>query len=580
MSRSPGTVALLAALYREASPARRHSLHLTLVLMVFAALAEMLTIGILLPLLTLVSDSVPAMHSSTVRLFTGLIDSGNPDLLLPRAILLLAVAAISAAIIRLGMLRTSQRLAFTLGHDISARIFSRMLHQPYRNYLGRKPSEVFAGIDNIQVLINGVLGPLMQAATSTILGFGIMAMLLVIAPEPTLVAMLVIAVIYGGIAVANRERLRTNSMAMAAMAKARIQALHEGHGGLRDIILDRAQRVFEDKFNRIDNAFRKAQADNQFFAGAPRFVVEAAGIVLVGLLAGRLDAQPGGLAASLPVLGALALGAQRLLPLLNHAYFGWSQFAGNRQVLHDMLILLQMPVVSPRGEVAARPLAHEIRFEDVSLVHPGRGAVLRGINLVIARGERVGIVGPTGSGKSSLLDLLMGLVEPSQGQILIDGVRLDDDSRSGWQAALAHVPQTIYLADASIAANIAFGQTEASVDRSRVQDAARLAMLDPFIAILEQGLETEVGDRGIALSGGQRQRIGLARAFFKQATLLVLDEATGQLDPDTESAVLDAIAALPRDHTVVIVAHSPSGLAEVDRIVRLEDGRIVEDGPA
>jgi ATP-binding cassette, subfamily B, bacterial PglK len=210
---------------------------------------------------------------------------------------------------------------------------------------------------------------------------------------------------------------------------------------------------------------------------------------------------------------------------------------------------------------------------------PAQPFVLKNINLDLKKGQRVGFVGKTGSGKSTILDLVMGLLEPTEGQILIDGQELNERTRHDWQARIAHVPQAIFLADASIKANIAFGIAEERIDMDHVQEAARQANISDFIEGLEAGYETLVGERGVRLSGGQRQRIGIARALYKDADVLIFDEATSALDNETEAVVMEAIDELGRDLTILMIAHRLSTVATCDKIVRMDGGHIVEESP-
>jgi ATP-binding cassette subfamily B protein len=421
--------------------------------------------------------------------------------------------------------------------------------------------------------------PLMQALTASLLALAIIILLFAIDPFTACIAAASIGALYFGVSIATRKRLKANSVIVAQSSTARMQAIQEGLGGIRDILLGHSQHVFEENFRRLDWRYRRAQALNMFFGGAPRYFVEAAGIVLIVLVALSMSARPGGIVAAIPVLGALALGAQRLLPLIQQSYLGWTLFAGNVRVMADVLALMEAPVMAsaPAG-AAGPPFARDIVFDRVSLSYPGRVPALQEISLVIAKGERVGLVGTTGSGKSSFLDLLMALLDPSEGEIRIDDRPLDDSSRAAWQAQIAHVPQSVYLADASIASNIAFAEPVEGIDRARVEAAARQAQLHDFISALPEGYETMVGDRGVRLSGGQRQRIAIARALYKEASVLIFDEATGALDRKTEHAIMESVAALGRGITILVVAHRISALAGCDRIVRLEGGRIVESG--
>jgi ABC-type multidrug transport system fused ATPase/permease subunit len=247
-------------------------------------------------------------------------------------------------------------------------------------------------------------------------------------------------------------------------------------------------------------------------------------------------------------------------------------------LLADVIVLVEAPIIEDRapGEGAPLPFAKAIRFDKVGYRHEDGSFALKAIDLEIPLGARIGITGPTGSGKSTLLDLLMGLLEPDSGTVRVDGRALDADTRALWQAQMAHVPQAIYLSDDSIAANIAFGIPAAAIDRARLAAVAATAQIGAFIADLPDGFDTRVGERGIRLSGGQRQRIGLARALYKQASVLILDEATSALDDATEAAVMRAIMGLGKDITIVLIAHRTSTLSACDRLIRLEEGEVVD----
>ncbi len=571
--------AVLPALYRAMGPASRRRLGSALVLMLAGALAELVTIGAVLPFLALIADPARAADLPGFALFLALAgERAGAELILPATLLFIG-AAIVAAGLRLAILRVTQGLVLGLGHEVGTAIFGRMLRQPYSLYVSRNSSELVASIEKVQLLISAVLMPLMQGVTATVIAVAILALLLAIDPGTAAAAAATVSLLYVAISLATRRLLRRNSGLVSGMATARVKAVQEGLGGIRDILLEQSQAVFEAQYRAVDAAYRRAQATQIFVSTAPRFVVEAAGIILVALVALYMSSRPGGIVAAVPVLGALALGAQRLLPLVQNAYFGWAQLSGNRQVLRDVVDLLRAPVVAtggriPRGAVA--PFQRDIVFDRVAFRYPGRGTTLHDVSLSIAKGARIGIVGKTGSGKSSFLDLLMGLLEPSEGEIRVDGQRLEGEARAHWQAQIAHVPQTIYLADSSIAANIAFGEAAAEIDLERVRAAARRAELDDFIIGLPAGYDTLVGERGVRLSGGQRQRVALARAFYKAATVLILDEATTALDPQTEKAVIDGISGLGPEMTLLIVAHRLSALTVCDVIVRFEDGRIAE----
>lgn len=571
--------AIFAGLYRSLSHRRRRQLLLLLAVMLLGALAELMTIGAVLPFLALVSDPAGAAGLPGFSVFLAVAGGGPGDNLVLRATILLIAATISAAIVRLLILSVTQRFALSLGHEIGAAVFSRMLHQPYSLYVTRNSSELLASVEKVQILVFAVLLPAMQGVIASVIATCIILLLIAIEPWMAAVAGGSVTFVYFAVSLATGRRLRANSRILGQMANARIKALQEGLGGIRDILLDRSQPIFEENFRRIDRRFRKAQAANLFIGAAPRHVVEAAGIILIGLLALHMSFRSGGIVAAIPALGALALGAQRLLPLLQLSWFGWSQLAGNVQILRDVLTLMHAPAVVGPPRDPDRPVvafASEIVFDRVSFQYPSREYAVRDVSLRIGKGARVGLIGTTGSGKSSFLDLMMALLDPTSGEIRVDGRPLDDDSRADWQAQIAHVPQSVYLSDSSIAANIAFGMADAEIAMDRVREAARRAQIDGFVAALPEGYETLVGERGVRLSGGQRQRIAIARALYKRANVLIFDEATGALDHETEKAVMDSLAGTGAAITILIVAHRLSALAGCDLILRFEAGRVVE----
>ena len=309
--------------------------------------------------------------------------------------------------------------------------------------------------------------------------------------------------------------------------------------------------------------------------------MEAFGMVIIALLAFLLSGREGGLVTVLPFLGALALGGQRILPGIQHIYGGWAALVANKYRLVEVVDLLNQPLpVDPQQyETVPRALNSEVRFTDVRFRYISEGPwVIDGINFTIPVGIHLGIVGETGCGKTTFVDLLMGLLEPQVGVVMIDGEELLGERRQSWQRSIAHVPQEIFLADASFAENIAFGLNQNGLDRERVVDAARRAQLAEFIESRPKGYDERVGERGVRLSGGQRQRIGIARAFYRAPSVLVLDEATSALDALTEQEVIKAIGDEDCSRTVVIVAHRVTTVRHCDRIIEFSSGRVVGTG--
>jgi ATP-binding cassette subfamily B protein len=301
--------------------------------------------------------------------------------------------------------------------------------------------------------------------------------------------------------------------------------------------------------------------------------MESIGMVLFAVLALWMTRGHQGMVTAFPVLGALALGAQRLLPALQQGYAAWSGMLGAQDSTKEVLELLDQPLPPEASQPLPAPLPFKkmIQFESVKFSYISEGPwVLENLSFNISKGARVGFIGKTGSGKSTCLDLLMGLLEPSSGRITVDGIVLDRRNHRSWQRNIAHVPQSIYLTDASVAENIAFGVPSEKIDMKRVKEAARQAHIVDFIESSPQGYQALVGERGIRLSGGQRQRIGIARALYKQATVLVFDEATSALDNETEQAVMEAIEDLSTDLTILIIAHRLTTIKNCAKIIELK----------
>ena len=366
-----------------------------------------------------------------------------------------------------------------------------------------------------------------------------------------------------------------NSAQMAKEQTQVVKALQEGLGGIRDVLLDGTQPAYCQIYQRADAPLRRAQASITFISQSPRFVMESIGMVLFAALALGMTQGSMGVLTALPTLGALALGAQRLLPALQQGYAAWSSIIGYQSSTQEVLELLDQPLPHEASQSlpAHLPFKKSIQFDSVKFRYTTESPwVLDDLSFNISKGTRVGFVGKTGSGKSTCLDLLMGLLLPLSGRITVDGNVLDQRNLRSWQRNIAHVPQAIYLADTTLAENIAFGVTPEKIDMKRVREAARQAHIADFIESSPQGYQALVGERGIRLSGGQRQRIGIARALYKQAAVLVFDEATSALDHETEKAVMEAIEGLSADLTILIVAHRLTTLKKCTQIIDLNHG--------
>lgn len=542
--------------------------------------AELIGIGAVLPFLQLVAAPESMSRMPVVQQAISLVGGREvADLIMPAAALLVA-AAILASAARMALVWINFRFVGVLTYDLSMLVFSRTIRQPYGMHVRRNTAEVLSGIEKVNYVGAYLLAPLLQALSSAVIAAAIMVLLFLVDSVTATIAAVVMGAAYVGIGLLSRPVLLRMGKRLAALSTERVKLAQESFGGIRDIILDRSHPMFERQFGLVDAEVRKISANVGFISSAPRYLIEAAAIILIAVLALYYTGRPGGVIGAVPVLGALALGAQRLLPLLQNISSAWVQYASTSGLLSDLFKLIDGPVLSS-GSTPHKivPLAFErsIELRGLGFSYSDSHAVVN-VDLLIPKGARIGFIGRTGSGKSTLLDLVMGLLEPTSGCILVDGVPLQGETLARWQAQIAHVPQSIFLTDDSIAANIAFGSSPDAIDLEQVRRAAALADIHEFIETLPHGYGTRVGERGVRLSGGQRQRIGIARALYKRAAVLVLDEATSALDDSTEAVVMRGIENLDRSLTVLLIAHRLSTVAACDMVVRLEGGRIAETG--
>lgn len=575
------TPALLLQLWHRLAARRRRQLVLLLALMLGSALAEVVSLGAVLPFLGVLVAPDRLLQQPLVAALARAAGAGTASELVLVFTVLFALAALVAGAIRMLVLWASTRLSFAIGVDLSQDVYRRTLYQPYRVHAQRNSSEVISAIiTKIGTTIN-VIFQVLNLCSSFLLLSALIVALLVIDPFIAGIAAVGFGASYGAISCFLRNRLKANSERIADKQTQLLKALQEGLGGIRDVLLDGTQPLYCCIYRDADIQVRRAQGNNMFIAGSPRYVMEVVGMILIAGLAYGASRHNGGMIAMLPALGALALGAQRLLPALQQVYVAWVTIAGSQKSTMDILDFLQQPLppealITPSMPI---PFREEIRFENVRFRYAeDQPWVLDGIDLKIPRGAKVGIVGHTGSGKSTLLDLLMGLLTPVEGRIYVDDCDINGEHLRAWQLAVAHVPQNIFLSDASLAENIAFGIPPGAIDMERVRQAAAQAQIAEFIESSPEGYAARVGERGIRLSGGQRQRIGIARALYKQASILVFDEATSALDTVTEGTVMEAIDGLDRNLTVVLIAHRLTTLRHCDFIIELERGHIAAPG--
>ena len=572
---------MIIKLWHHFSKRRHKQFYLLLILMVMASLAEVISIGAILPFLGILTAPDELYQHSIMQPIVGVFDITSPEQLLLPITVAFMVAVLLAGIIRLLLLYMMTRFSFATGADLSIDIYRRTLYQEYSVHVARNSSEVINGVvTKTNTVISGVITPVLTIISSIILIIAIMLALFVIDIIIALSALLGFGLIYFVVVQFTKQRLRENSISVATQSTQMIKALQEGLGGIRDVLIDGSQQFYCQLYRDADLPLRKALGSNQFINGSPRYVIEAVGILLIAILAYNMSLRGSGLATAVPVLGALALGAQRLLPALQQSYSAYSAIKGVDASFKDVIDLLEQPLPEYAEQSIFEPIPFARRIDLINIsfrYNKDSPWILKNINLNLVKGNRIGFMGVTGSGKSTLLDIVMGLLMPTDGKLKVDGVSITTKNRKEWQAHIAHVPQNIFLSDDTIEENIAFGTPKENINHQLVKKVAEQAQLSELIKRLRDGYQTVVGEQGVRLSGGQRQRIGIARALYKKADVLIFDEATSALDNETEQAILETIGNLGGDLTIFIIAHRLSTLSACDLILNLseEDIKIV-----
>jgi ATP-binding cassette subfamily B protein len=573
---------LLKFLWHHLRPRRQRQFKLLLSLVLVSSLVEVVSLGSVLPFLGILSaPDLVFNHPLAFKVIRNLGITSPEQLVLPLTTLFITLALL-AGTIRILFLRFSSRLAFASGTDLSVEVYHRTLHQSYSTHMARNSSELLSVLTTkIQAVVYGVLYPLLNMVSSIALVVAVSVTLIVINPMIALIVAAIFGASYYLITKSACKILKQNGEHIANEQTKAIKVMQEGLGGIRDILLDGTQQAYCNAYEKADYQLKRAQGDNLFISASPRLVIEALAMTLIATLAYIMSHQSGGINEAIPILGAIALGAQRLLPALQQSYNSWATIVNTQASLADTIELLNQSISENALQIETKPLTFQqsIQFKNLRFRYsPSSPWVLDGVSLDLAKGSRTGIIGSTGGGKSTLMDLLMGLLYPTEGSLQVDKQLIGGKKIQAWQKNIAHVPQNIYLADASFTENIAFCVTPENVNMDLLRQVAHQAQIANFIENQPEGYNTFVGERGVRLSGGQQQRIGIARALYKQASVLIFDEATSALDNETERAIMETIESLKKEFTIVIIAHRLSTLKNCDTIIELKSGQVVKQG--
>lgn len=540
---------------------------------------ETLGVGLVIPAIALLTQS--DYISEYPALLTILDALGNPSreaLVIGGMLGLVGVYLIKNVF--LAFLAWQQtRFAFEVGAQLSQRLFTVYLRQPYTFHLQRNSAQLLRNVLNEVGMFMGMITAYLTLLTESLVLLGLCTLLIVIEPMSTLVVLSVLGIAVLGFHRFTRRRITHWGQARQYHEGLRIQHLQQGLGGIKDVRLMGREMDFLEQYRLHNTQSAHIQQKISTLKQLPRLWLELLAVGGLATLVLSMLFQGRAMEAVLPMLGLFAAAAFRLMPSVNRALGAVQSLRFSLPVIETLYTELQLEAPTPKNNDASfTPFCSVLTLSKVNYTYVGASRpALTNLSLIIHRGESVGFIGASGAGKSTLVDILLGLLTPNTGEVRVDGEDIQSNLRN-WQDQIGYVPQSIFLTDDSLRRNVAFGLADAQIDEAAVWRAIRAAQLEDFVQALPQGLDTVVGERGIRLSGGQRQRIGIARALYHDPAVLVLDEATSSLDTATEHGVMQAVRALHGIKTIIIVAHRLSTVEHCDRLYRLEEGRVVEEG--
>lgn len=564
----------------------RYQLLLLVGIVVLTAVLEVINVGVISPFLSAASDPA-SIHQNKILSFlyqrAGF--DGEVEFLVYFGIAVFALMVVSNAIIMVATWM-QYRFAWSWNHRISTRLLRRYLYQPYSYFLTRNSADLSKNIlSEVEQLTNQFLVPTVLAVGRGVIAVGIIALLIATEPMFAFLVTVVVGGSYGLIYSRVRRKLRSIGDDRLRANRERFTVASEALGGIKDVKILCKEDVFYQRFVGPSERFSRGQATAQAIGQLPRYAVEAVAFGTILFITLYVMSTDGNLTRAISILGLYTFAGYRLMPAVQQVFRAITQARYYAPALKTLLDELQEQAGAETESLSSSSpldlaLQKAIEFRNVSFSYPGseREAVAN-LSLTIRARTMVGIVGVTGSGKTTVADLLLGLLRPTSGEILVDGIPITPENVRAWQRRIGYVPQQIFLSDATIAENIAFGVPAHEIDLDAVRHAAKIANLDRFVTSeLPQGYDTVVGERGVRLSGGQRQRLGIARALYHNPDILVFDEATSALDNATENAVMEAIHSLLGKKTIVLIAHRLTSLRDCDEIYMLASGALVAKG--
>jgi len=474
--------------------------------------------------------------------------------------------------------------SWKIAHHLSTRLLKTYINKPYRFFLNTNSSELSAYIiSEVNGLTGGVIIPIIEIFSRAFVSLIIFGLLLWVDIKIALIMFGALGGAYLLIYFAQRNYLKKIGEHRIGMNLLRYKSLQELLDGIKTVMVYNQQRFFYDRFHYASKEFTEVQPKYNVMLAAPRNVLEFLAFGSILGITIYIFITSGNIQSAIPRLSLYAVAGYRLLPALQKAFAAAAKLRHNHPILdklYDDLVISLQDDKQLEQEIVPMPLNKVIELNHLKFSYNDSDQqIIKNLNLDILKGQTVAFIGSTGSGKTTLVDIIVGLLHPTKGKINIDNTSINSTNVKSWRASLAYVPQEVFLFDDTIIRNIILGSREAEIDFPRLKKVTRIANIYDFITNeLPEGFETKIGERGVRLSGGQRQRLGLARALYSNPNVLILDEATSALDSLTEKGVIESLKLLPQNITTIIIAHRLSTVRHADQIYILKEGRIADHG--
>ncbi len=576
---------IIEGIWNNIGPRRRYQSLILLFLMILGGIAELLSVSALLPFLTVIAEPGKIYSFSFLAKLLNQLNINSDEKLLTFVLIIFCLFVVFSATLRGLNIFIGTRLIAKISHELSCDVFKRSIYKSYEQHLKSNSSQLITSFTNYILCCVEILYAFLQILTAFTIGTSIIFLLFFIDWKIAISLFLLFGLIYLRLSLFVKSKLTKLSKVIAVQSQRQVSVLQESFSGIRDIILNLRQPYYLNLYKQIDWPIRDGAAKSQIYAVFPKYCIESLSLILIAFLAFFISISETNKIGVIPLVGTFALSAQKIIPSMQQIYASWVGMKQWSSGAGQIIKILDEKFDTPKINYKLKKynFKNSIEFKNVDFAYSERTPhILKNFNLQIKKGQHIGIIGSTGSGKTTFIDILMGILPPNKGYVLIDGKRIynssEKDFLNSWRLNISHVPQNIYLIDGSIADNIAFGIKQKDIDFRKVKKAANSAKISDFIDSTEEGYSTYVGERGIQLSGGQCQRIAIARALYKGSDVLILDEATSALDNKTEKELMLEINKLSRRYTIISVAHRYSTIKNFDRVIKLENGKVIFDG--